>query len=231
LKRRRRALAKEINTLDALIISRKREQNELSTQVELANSHINDDAVRLRYLPHLLRNTSQRSQMEQSIQTDIGQRESVVERLLAEYQVNRPYDIETIERLRTELYALNDAMYANTHVLLAPIQQERALAQANYDEANRTYYNLVQQLGHLSMTIDDLEVAREELARQSNELNMGHGRKKQRRTVKRTKGTKVKRGGAWTLKYKRSINCMRPKGFSQKQYCKYGRKSKTSKKI
>jgi hypothetical protein len=27
-------------------------------------------------------------------------------------------------------------------------------------------------------------------------------------------------GGKWSLKYKRSINCKRPKGFSQKQYCK-----------
>ena len=33
-----------------------------------------------------------------------------------------------------------------------------------------------------------------------------------------------KRGGKWSKKYKRSINCNRPKGFSQKQYCKYGRK-------
>ena len=31
-------------------------------------------------------------------------------------------------------------------------------------------------------------------------------------------------GGKWSLKYKRSINCKRPKGFSQKQHCKYGRK-------
>ena len=28
----------------------------------------------------------------------------------------------------------------------------------------------------------------------------------------------------WSQKYKNSINCRRPKGFSQKQYCKYGRK-------
>ena len=28
----------------------------------------------------------------------------------------------------------------------------------------------------------------------------------------------------WTNTYKKSINCRRPKGFSQKQYCKYGRK-------
>ena len=37
-------------------------------------------------------------------------------------------------------------------------------------------------------------------------------------------GNRKKRGGKWSLKYKRSINCKRPKGFSQKQHCKYGRK-------
>ena len=31
-------------------------------------------------------------------------------------------------------------------------------------------------------------------------------------------------GGKWSNKYKKSINCKNPKGFSQKQYCKYGRK-------
>ena len=33
-----------------------------------------------------------------------------------------------------------------------------------------------------------------------------------------------KKGGKWSRKYKKSINCNRPKGFSQRQYCKYGRK-------
>jgi thiol-disulfide isomerase/thioredoxin len=33
-------------------------------------------------------------------------------------------------------------------------------------------------------------------------------------------------GGKWSRKYKRSINCRRPRGFSQKNYCKYGRKTK-----
>lgn len=36
----------------------------------------------------------------------------------------------------------------------------------------------------------------------------------------------------WSAKYKRSIDCKNPRGFSQKQYCKYGRnrgKSKTVK--
>ena len=42
--------------------------------------------------------------------------------------------------------------------------------------------------------------------------------------TKSTKGTK-KGGRKWSRKYKKSINCRRPKGFSQKQYCKYGRKT------
>lgn len=37
-------------------------------------------------------------------------------------------------------------------------------------------------------------------------------------SIKRT------RGGKWSMKYKKSINCNNPKGFSQKQHCKYGRK-------
>ena len=41
--------------------------------------------------------------------------------------------------------------------------------------------------------------------------------------------TIVKNGGKWTRKYKKSINCKNPKGFSQKQYCKYGRKNKNNK--
>jgi hypothetical protein len=40
-----------------------------------------------------------------------------------------------------------------------------------------------------------------------------------------TKRSSLKRGGShkWTSKYKKSINCNNPQGFSQKQYCKYGR--------
>ena len=38
--------------------------------------------------------------------------------------------------------------------------------------------------------------------------------------------TKSKRGGKWSAKYKKSINCQKPKGFSQKQYCYFGRNGK-----
>jgi len=33
------------------------------------------------------------------------------------------------------------------------------------------------------------------------------------------------KGGKWSEKYKKSIDCNNPKGFSQRQHCKYGRKT------
>ena len=52
----------------------------------------------------------------------------------------------------------------------------------------------------------------------------GGKRSKKSKTNKKRKTKKLK-GGRWSLKYKRSINCHRPKGFSQRQHCKYGRKT------
>lgn len=45
-----------------------------------------------------------------------------------------------------------------------------------------------------------------------------------RKKSKLTRKTRKLMGGKWSAKYKRSINCSKPKGFSQRQYCKYGRK-------
>jgi hypothetical protein len=43
-------------------------------------------------------------------------------------------------------------------------------------------------------------------------------------STRKNKSKNKKSKKRWTLKYKRSINCKRPRGFSQRQYCKYGRK-------
>lgn len=40
--------------------------------------------------------------------------------------------------------------------------------------------------------------------------------------------TKKKMTRKWSETYKKSIDCKRPKGFSQKQHCKYGRPTKKS---
>ena len=55
---------------------------------------------------------------------------------------------------------------------------------------------------------------------------MARGTKKSgTRKTKKVYAKKV--GGKWSMKYKKSINCKHPKGFSQKQHCKYGRKALT----
>lgn len=55
-----------------------------------------------------------------------------------------------------------------------------------------------------------------------SKLKEGKHNQKQRGGKRRTNC----KGGKWSLKYKKSINCKRPKGFSQRQHCKYGRKTK-----
>ena len=48
-------------------------------------------------------------------------------------------------------------------------------------------------------------------------------------TKKHKKNKKGYKVGKWSKKYKLSINCKNPKGFSQKQYCKYSRKNSRKK--
>jgi thiol-disulfide isomerase/thioredoxin len=54
--------------------------------------------------------------------------------------------------------------------------------------------------------------------------NKQYNKKGGKKTINnRTRKQKTRK---WSNKYKRSINCRSPKGFSQKQYCKYGRNNK-----
>lgn len=53
-------------------------------------------------------------------------------------------------------------------------------------------------------------------------------KKHKRKTAKKTKGKKRRK---WSKKYKDSINCKKPKGFSQRQHClAKSKKKKSSKK-
>jgi len=63
-----------------------------------------------------------------------------------------------------------------------------------------------------------------------NKTNSNRGEKNRIKFMSKSrkyrKTRKNQKGGKWSIKYKRSINCKRPRGFSQKQHCKYGRKHK-----
>ena len=75
----------------------------------------------------------------------------------------------------------------------------------------------------------DFHILKEECKKDSKALRLAKkAMKKYKKGTRRVK--KIKIGGGWSKKYKKSINCKKPKGFSQKQYCKYGRKKKKKKK-
>ena len=50
---------------------------------------------------------------------------------------------------------------------------------------------------------------------------LAHTKKYRTKTHHKKRHRRSLRGGKWSRKYKSSINCKKPKGFSQKQYCKY----------
>ena len=54
-------------------------------------------------------------------------------------------------------------------------------------------------------------------------------KKSTKKRIRRKKAKSRKKARKWSRKYKKSINCRKPKGFSQKQHCKYGRKRRKRK--
>jgi TPR repeat protein len=97
----------------------------------------------------------------------------------------------------------------------------------NIDEAIK-YYELAAKDGYenafhaLVRLAKDNSNANAALKRLGVSLQGGGYKKiKSNRIRARTRKHKHK----WSLKYKRSIDCKHPKGFSQRQHCKYGRKT------
>ena len=106
---------------------------------------------------------------------------------------------------------------------LAPIIAEKELARETYRLASEHHYSLYQQQQSIMRIVSELERRLTRALISDRALNQARGKKQliSRKRGKRSK--RDKRGGAWTAKYKKSINCRRPRGFSQKQYCKYGK--------
>lgn len=82
---------------------------------------------------------------------------------------------------------------------------------SNIENKNRTLDSFVEWM---ELKLDDKNISK---------FSNKHNKKVH---MPRQQGGKTKkiRSHKWTRKYKKSINCRRPKGFSQRQYCKYGRK-------
>jgi hypothetical protein len=99
----------------------------------------------------------------------------------------------------------------------------------NAGEINENYEdsNISKKDRTIDSFVEWIELKSGETNITQSENNHAHSKSRKNRKYKKMpkiRRTKKQRGGKWSLKYKHSINCRRPKGFSQKQYCKYGRK-------
>ena len=93
---------------------------------------------------------------------------------------------------------------------------------SNIEKKDRTIDSFVEWIknktGEKEITTSEVKV----INKKSNKILNHKKTRKHNRHIK-THKEKNQRKNKWTIKYKNSINCKKPKGFSQKQYCKYGR--------
>ena len=85
----------------------------------------------------------------------------------------------------------------------------------NVDKTRELAYKSEQMQGEASQFA---QASKQLLEQQKQKSKWFGGKRKTKKQRKKKKSRK------WSMKYKKSINCKKPKGFSQKQHCKYGRK-------
>ena len=232
LLRRRRALARNTQALARRSRELLRERNELTIQLAKLQSElrtINASKMALEAEIVTIRQraetASQRASQgrtlatREQVQGNIGDTHRSARSAYDTYRATNPNNTDVLGQLYSDYITIGSAIHATSQERVIPLVNESNRVMRTVLEAEESLFDLTSRQTTLRRKIAELEARLMLLNRQSNELNRARGKKRRHK-----KGTKVKRGGAWTLKYKRSINCMRPKGFSQKQYCKYGKK-------
>lgn len=234
LLRTRRALARNTQALTIRSRDLLRERNELMRRLQTLNNELrtinasimaaNAEIVIIR---QRMQTATQRANLgrtlatQEQIRGNIGDAHRSARTAYDNYRNANPNDTDGISQLYSDYIGLSGAIHATSQERVIPLVAESNRVVHSMLAAEESLIDLTSRQTTLIQEIADLEARLDELNRQSNDLNRGRGKKRRHK-----KGTRTKRGGGWTLKYKKSINCMRPKGFSQKQYCKYGRKSK-----
>jgi thiol-disulfide isomerase/thioredoxin len=95
----------------------------------------------------------------------------------------------------------------------------------NYEDSNiskkdRTIDSFVEWI---KLKSGEKNITKSETKHSQTKSHKSSSNKTHKKSLLKMGGTRRRCGGKWSLKYKRSINCKRPKGFSQRQYCKYSR--------
>ena len=191
----------------------------LNDTVPIAHAKYNSASIRL-----------QRSFLRITLETDRLRQEQLrgnagidYADLQADYANFRGADTEDLEgessRYERSIRIENDISTA-IRPLLIPLIDERDRAKQELNETKHNYDKLFKRQSNIIQEIPTLQHKIEVLNTQYLILIQTQAGKKKHNTYK-----KYKHRRSWSLKYKRSINCKRARGFSQKQHCK-SRKSK-----
>ena len=219
---RKRALYNEIDNLRRRIINLNNELAVVDNELSIAHTRVITARERTDDLrERLIIATEQVTQ--QLMQGNAGTEYIEARRIYDEYRRNNPTDRDGIIRLYDEYTRLHNIIIANREELIRQLIAEINNAVQSSRQSNTSYDNILLRRRNLIQEITDLQIRLDELVDQDRQLNLARGIKRKRHT-RHKKGKTNKKGGAWSLKYKRAINCKHPRGFSQKQYCKYGKK-------
>ena len=120
-------------------------------------------------------------------------------------------DIKDIKEFKKSLQKRSGKVYPTTFSSELEKMIPSIISSRKKDEENQSTQHMLDQYY-------DLKRAYNKTLKERKKNKGGKNSKK--------KSKKSKKPRKWSTKYKRSIDCSKPKGFSQKQYCKYGRKSK-----
>ena len=120
-------------------------------------------------------------------------------------------DCETTDIIKQHIRDLIPALEEEIHNLNQEIIPVGPNYKTNYENHN---LKILKKELLLDKYKTELGLTNSDLPPNAIPIPKNKGGKKQKKTKKRK----------WSQKYKKSINCKKPKGFSQKQYCKYGRK-------
>ena len=218
LETRRTDLANRIRELETDLKEQRKALAALSIEVDLALSRREDEK------DHYEAVKEERDKLRYTIienfnQSDLGMEYRELQQWWFEYVYNEDEDtnINYFNNLKPRFDYVSSIFEELMETGLAPIIAQKEIAKGIYKAASEHHYALYQQQQELKGIISDLERNLERAIIRDRELNRAHG-KRQRKSKKGGK-----RGGTWTAKYKKSINCNSPRGFSQKQYRKYGK--------
>lgn len=139
---------------------------------------------------------------------------------------------------RPEWSKLKNVVAKNNDIIIISIDKDLVHKVNNLNEANSfPTIRYITNLGKIVENYEDSDISKKDRSIDSfvewiklksgeNIITKSEHKLNTKQNRKVSKGTKKQKGGKWSAKYKRSINCNRPKGFSQRQYCKYSRKNK-----